>query len=84
LVCRALVYLNAMGAWSVHAVIATVLGAFISMLLGCGIFALAFFSDNGGHDEDVTTPLQSAAIPDLSFAPRKTPLKQGQAGHGPR
>jgi hypothetical protein len=53
-VIGALFYLNAMGAWSVHAVIATVLGVFISMLLGCGLFALAFFSDKSGHDEDVT------------------------------
>jgi hypothetical protein len=53
-VIGALFYLKAMDAWSVHAVIATVLGVFISMLLGCGLFALAFFSDKSGHDEDVT------------------------------
>ncbi len=50
----ALMYLYAMDAWSAHAVIATVLGVFVSTLLGCGLFALAFFSDKSGHDDDVT------------------------------
>jgi hypothetical protein len=49
----ALVYLDAMGDLSLHAVIATVLGVFLSVLLGCGLFALAFFSDKSGHDESV-------------------------------
>ena len=35
-------------------VIATVGGVFISVLLGCGLFAAAFFSDKSGHDRDVT------------------------------
>jgi hypothetical protein len=43
-----------MDAWSTHAVIATVLGVFLSVLLGCGLFALAFYSDKSGHDEDVS------------------------------
>ncbi len=42
-----------MGSLSLHAVIATVLGVFVSVVLGCGLFALAFFSDKSGHDEDV-------------------------------
>ena len=54
MVIGALVYLRAMGAWSVHAVIATILGVFLSVLLGCGLFALAFFSDKSGHDDDVS------------------------------
>jgi len=54
MVIGALVYLDQMGAWSFHAVIATILGVFFSVLLGCGLFALAFFSDKSGHDEDVT------------------------------
>lgn len=54
MVIGALFYLDAMGAWSIHAVIATVLGVFFSVLLGCGLFALAFFSDKSGHDADVT------------------------------
>lgn len=53
MVVGALLYLHAMGAWSVHAVIATVLGVFVSVLLGCGLFALAFFSSKSGHDDSV-------------------------------
>ena len=53
-VAGALVFLGAMGELSTHMVIATVLGVFVSMLLGCGLFALAFFSDKSGHDDDVT------------------------------
>ena len=34
-------------------VIATVAGVFFSMLLGCGLFAAAFFSSKSGHDSDV-------------------------------
>lgn len=54
MVVAALLYIHAMDAWSLHAVIATVLGVFVSVLLGCGLFALAFFSDKSGHDEDVS------------------------------
>lgn len=35
-------------------VIATVGGVFFSVLLGCGLFAAAFYSDKSGHDRDVT------------------------------
>lgn len=49
----ALVYLRLVGAWSQHAVIATVLGVFVSVVLGSGLFALAFFSDKSGHDDAV-------------------------------
>lgn len=53
-VAGALVFLSVMGELTTHMVVATVLGVFISMLLGCGLFALAFFSDKSGHDDDVT------------------------------
>jgi hypothetical protein len=53
MVVAALAYLDLMGDLSLHAVIATILGVFLSVLLGCGLFALAFFSDKSGHDEDV-------------------------------
>ena len=53
-VAGALVFLSAMGELTTHMVVATVLGVFISMLLGCGLFALAFFSDKSGHDDDVS------------------------------
>jgi hypothetical protein len=54
MVVAALGFLALSGALSTHAVIATILGVFFSVLLGCGLFALAFFSDKSGHDEDVT------------------------------
>jgi protein-S-isoprenylcysteine O-methyltransferase Ste14 len=54
MVVGALAYLSAMGSLSLHTVIASVLGVFFSVVLGCGLFALAFFSDKSGHDDDVT------------------------------
>jgi hypothetical protein len=53
MVAGALGYLRWMGGWSVNSVIATILGVFFSVVLGCGLFALAFFSDKSGHDSDV-------------------------------
>ncbi|KLE34793.1 hypothetical protein AAW00_06450 [Aurantiacibacter luteus] len=53
-VIGALVFLGSMGELHLHMVVATILGVFISMLLGCGLFALAFFSDKSGHDDVVT------------------------------
>lgn len=54
MVIGALAFLAANGSLTTHMVVATVLGVFISVLLGCGLFALAFFSDKSGHDEDVS------------------------------
>lgn len=54
MVCAALAYLHATGEWSPHAVVATILGVFFSVLLGSGLFALAFFSDKSGHDAAAT------------------------------
>ena len=54
MVIGALVYLRLMNAWSLHAVIATILGVFVSVVLGCGLFALAFVSDKSGHDDDAS------------------------------
>ena len=53
MVAGALVYLRLTGVWSLHAVVATILGVLFSVLLGCGLFALAFFSDKSGHDASV-------------------------------
>lgn len=50
----ALWYLSLFGELNIHMIVATVLGVFLSVLLGCGLFALAFFSDKSGHDDDVT------------------------------
>ena len=35
-------------------VIAVTLGVFLSVLLGCGLFAAAFFSDKSGHDQSIS------------------------------
>ncbi|MEA3016263.1 MAG: hypothetical protein QOI38_985 [Sphingomonadales bacterium] len=53
MVAGALWYLSLHGQLRVHMVIATIAGVFLSMLLGCGLFAAAFFSDKSGHDRDV-------------------------------
>ena len=53
MVAAALAYLNASGDLTLHTVVATVLGVFFSVLLGCGLFAAAFFSDKSGIDQDV-------------------------------
>ena len=53
MVAGALTYLHLTGSLSLHTVIATILGVFFSVLLGCGLFAAAFFSDKSGMDQDV-------------------------------
>lgn len=54
MVAGALTFLHYSSGLTLHMVIATVAGTFLSVLLGCGLFALAFFSDKSGHDQDVT------------------------------
>jgi polyferredoxin len=41
-------------------VTATIAGVFLSVLLGCGLFAAAFFSDKSGHDQSVTNATRHA------------------------
>ena len=53
MVAGALTFLHYSSGLTLHMVIATVAGTFFSVLLGCGLFALAFFSDKSGHDQDV-------------------------------
>jgi hypothetical protein len=60
MVAGALWYLSLYEPLRLHMVIATVLGVFFSILLGCGLFAAAFFSDKSGHDRDVTDATRSA------------------------
>ncbi|GAA4027659.1 hypothetical protein GCM10022281_02930 [Sphingomonas rosea] len=50
----ALVYLGATGNLYLHMVIAVIGGVFISVVLGCGLFAASFYSDKSGHDQSVT------------------------------
>ena len=54
MVAGALVYLRATGDLTFHTVIATVLGVFFSVLLGCGLFAAAFFSSKSGLDQQIS------------------------------
>ena len=53
MVIGAVIYLGATGDLTANLVIATTLGVFFSVLLGCGLFAAAFFSDKSGHDRSV-------------------------------
>jgi lipopolysaccharide export LptBFGC system permease protein LptF len=53
MVAGALAYLAASGDLTGNMVIATVLGVFVSVLLGSGLMAAAYFSDKSGHDRDV-------------------------------
>ena len=54
MVIGALVFASTQTELTVHVVLATILGVFFSVLLGTGLFALAFFSDKSGHDDVVT------------------------------
>lgn len=54
MVAGALTFLAWDGELTVNMVIATILGVFFSVLLGCGLFAAAFFSSKSGHDQSVT------------------------------
>ena len=53
MVIAALLYLRATGDLTTHMVIATVVGVFLSVLLGSGLMAASYFSDKSGHDRDV-------------------------------
>lgn len=55
MVAGALWYLSLYDALYPSAIAATIGGVFISTLLGCGLFAAAFFSDKSGHDADVSS-----------------------------
>jgi uncharacterized membrane protein YgdD (TMEM256/DUF423 family) len=50
----AITYLALTGELYFHLVVATIGGVFFSILLGCGLFALSFFSDKSGYDQSVT------------------------------
>jgi uncharacterized membrane protein YbjE (DUF340 family) len=54
MVAGALIYLYVTGGLDVNTVIATTLGVFFSIVLGCGLFAAAFFSDKSGIDQQVS------------------------------
>ncbi|WP_448662128.1 hypothetical protein ACG3SL_15835 [Sphingomonas sp. CJ20] len=54
MVAGALWYLSLFGPLYLSMILATVGGVFVSTLLGCGLFAAAFFSDKSGHDREVS------------------------------
>lgn len=54
MVIGALAYLHLFSTLDTNTVLAVTLGVFFSMLLGCGLFAAAFFSDKSGHDQRST------------------------------
>jgi hypothetical protein len=59
MVAGALTYLYLTSTLDVNTVIATTLGVFFSVLLGCGLFAAAFFSSKSGHDQEVADVTRS-------------------------
>jgi hypothetical protein len=59
MVAGALTYLYVTSSLDTNTVIATTLGVFFSVLLGCGLFAAAFFSDKSGYDQNVTDVTKS-------------------------
>jgi hypothetical protein len=59
MVAGALTYLHLTSSLDVNTVVATTLGVFFSVLLGCGLFAAAFFSDKSGYDQSVTDVTRS-------------------------
>jgi hypothetical protein len=58
-VAGALTYLWLTSTLDLNTVIATTLGVFFSVLLGCGLFAAAFFSNKSGLDQDVSDVTRS-------------------------
>ena len=59
MVVGALAYLYSTGSLDTNTAIATALGVFFSVLLGCGLFAAAFFSSKSGYDQNVTDVTKS-------------------------
>jgi hypothetical protein len=59
MVAGAMTYLYLTSTLDANTVIATTLGVFFSVLLGCGLFAAAFFSDKSGYDQNVTDVTRS-------------------------
>ena len=54
MVIGALWYISLFEPLRLHMVVATIAGVFFSVLLGSGLFALAFYSDKSGYDQNVT------------------------------
>ena len=54
MVAAAMLYLKATGDLTPDMVIATIVGVFISVVLGAGLMAASYFSAKSGHDRDVS------------------------------
>lgn len=59
MVVAALIYLQLFSTLDAATIIATTAGVFFSVLLGCGLFAAAFFSDKSGFDQEVADVTRS-------------------------
>jgi predicted permease len=59
MVAGALIYLRFTSTLDANTIIATTIGVFFSVLLGCGLFAAAFFSSKSGYDQNVTDVTRS-------------------------
>jgi uncharacterized membrane protein len=59
MVAGALTYLYLFSTLDTNTVVAVTVGVFFSVLLGCGLFAAAFFSDKSGYDQSVTDVTKS-------------------------
>jgi len=59
MVIGALTYLYVYSTLDTNTVVATTLGVFFATLLGCGLFAAAFFSEKSGHDQSVNDASKS-------------------------
>jgi uncharacterized membrane protein len=59
MVAGALTYLYLFSTLDTNTVVAVTVGVFASVLLGCGLFAAAFFSDKSGYDQSVTDVTKS-------------------------
>ena len=46
------------GPMPIHMIIATILGVWLTFMLGTGLMALAFLSSGTGHDQQVIDPLK--------------------------
>lgn len=58
-VVAAITYLALTGELTANLVVATSVGVFFSVVLGCGLFAIAWFSRKSGHDESVSDATKS-------------------------
>jgi hypothetical protein len=70
-VAAALTYLALSGTIDSTMVIATSFGVFFSVLVGCGLFAAAFFSEKSGIDQAVTDITRSERARARAHSPKR-------------